>query len=142
MIEPLTPDTARDRLRDATRIILDKERDYEHAVERAADAEAIYRSQLGEKFKTYRDAGKGVEEATTLARADVVTLVRERDYSAGMLKLAGEKLENARDSRRSLWRLIEWASRRDTANLIGAVRHDATGSTVKMPENVPNSRWP
>jgi hypothetical protein len=130
MPDELTLESARDRLRDATRIVLDKEREYEHAVERAADAEAFYRSQLADHFKAHREAGKAVSEADTLARGELATASRERDYAAGMLKLAGEKLENARDSRRSLWRLIEWAGRRDVAR--GAVND----------ERVPSALWP
>lgn len=113
MSDELTPQTARENLHKATRIILDLEGAYEKAVEASADGEAVYRAELAKAMKGYRDAGKAVQEADTLARADVAVFSRERDYSAGMLKLAGEKLENARDSRRSLWRLIEWASRRD-----------------------------
>jgi hypothetical protein len=105
----------RDRLRDATRIVLDHESMYERAVERAADAEAVYRRQLAEQFKAQRQEGKAVQEADTLARSDVAKFSRERDYAAGMLKLAAERLEDARDSRRSLWRLVEWQRDLDVA---------------------------
>lgn len=111
-------EAAREKLTAATRVILDREKDYEHAVERSADAEAVYRRQLAERMKVHREDGKAVQEADTLARADVATVSRERDYAAGMLKLAGEKLDDARDSRRSLWRLIEWAAKRDTATRV------------------------
>lgn len=98
----------RDRLRDATRIVLDLEGRYERAVERSADAEAVYRAEVGKAFAGYREAGKAVEESSTLAKRDVAKLSRERDYAKDMVKLAAERLENGRDSRRSLWRLIEW----------------------------------
>jgi hypothetical protein len=93
--------------------VFDKERAYEKAVARKADAEAVYRRQVAGKFKGYRDAGKAVEESNTMARADVALLSRERDYAADMAKLAAEEIEDARDSRRSLWRLVEWARDRD-----------------------------
>lgn len=115
MTEPFGFEEARDRLRDATRIVLEHETAYEQAAARAADSEAVYRRRLAEKMEKHREAGKAVEESLTLARSDVVLLSRERDYSASLLKLAGEQLENARDSRRSLWRLVEWARERDLA---------------------------
>lgn len=111
----LTITEARQRLREATRVVVELEAEYRRAVERSADAEAVYRAQVAEAFKKHRADGKAVSEADTLARADVAVLSRERDYSAGMLKLAGERLENARDSRRSLWRLIQWSAAHDSA---------------------------
>jgi hypothetical protein len=106
---------ARDKLRQATRIILDLEKEYATAVEDAADSEAVYRRQLAEAVRNHRDAGQPVEASVAYARADVAMNSRERDHAAGMLKLAAEKLEDARDARRSLWRLIEWARQRDAA---------------------------
>jgi len=111
--DAFTFEDCRTRLREATRIVIGKEGEYETAIKNAADAEAFYRSQLAVKFREHRDAGKGVEESTTLARADVAVHSRERDYRAGVLKLAAERLEDARDARRSLWRLVEWARERD-----------------------------
>lgn len=108
-------DGCRNKLRDATRIVIDKERAYEKAIERKADAEAVYRRQVAEKIKEHRSNGKAVEESVALARADVAVLSRERDYAADMAKLAAEEIEDARDSRRSLWRLVEWARDRDLA---------------------------
>lgn len=106
-------DGCRNKLRDATRIVIEKETEYENMIARAADAEAVYRKQLAARLKSYRDDGKAVEESLTLARADVALLSRERDFAAGLVKVAAEKLEDARDSRRSLWRLVEWARERD-----------------------------
>jgi hypothetical protein len=103
------------KLREATSAIIAAERDYDLKAQRAADAEGAYRHQLAVKFKEHREAGMAVEAATTLARADVAVLSRERDYSRDLVKLAAEKIENARDSRRSLWRLIEWQRGRDLA---------------------------
>jgi hypothetical protein len=103
----------RAKLRTATRIVLDKEVEFERVIQRSADAEAVYRSELGKRFAGYREDGKAVEESTTLARRDVATLSRERDYARDLVKVAAAKLEDARDARRSLWRLIEWARDRD-----------------------------
>lgn len=105
----------RTKLRDATRAVRDHEKAYEQAIARSADAEAVYRRRLAEQMQTHREAGRAVEESVTLARSDAAVLSRERDYAAGLLKLAAERLENARDSRRSLWRLVEWARERDLA---------------------------
>lgn len=120
---------ARTRLRQATQIVLDAEKAYEGAVQTAADGEANYRLQLGAAFKRQREGGAGVEESNVTARAEVVVHSRERDASAGAARLALERLENARDSRRSLWRLVEWSARHDAP--IGRARED-----------VPGSEWP
>jgi hypothetical protein len=103
------------RMRDATQAINSRENAYDLAAQRAADAEAVYRAQLALKFKEYRDAGMAVDAATTHARGDVATLSRERDYAKDLVKLALAQIEDARDSRRSLWRLVEWARDRDLA---------------------------
>lgn len=137
MTEYLTFEQATDRLRQATRIVLDNEAEYGKAVERAADAEAVYRAKLAESFTALREAGAAVQEAETRARADVATISRERDYAAGMLKLAGEKLEDARDSRRSLWRLIEWSREHDRP----APSSNGPAQTT-LPENAPGKTWP
>jgi hypothetical protein len=130
----LSIDEARENLRRATKIILDLEGEYAKAVERAADAEAVYRAKLAESFKRFREAGEAVQAADTLARAEVATTSRERDFAAGMLKLAGEKLEDGRDSRRSLWRLIEWSREHERA--VGG-----NGSDPMADERVPRG-WP
>jgi hypothetical protein len=133
----LTIDEARDKLRQATRVVLNLEGEFERASERAADAEAVYRKDRAEALRRYRDAGEAATAAETLARGDTAVQKREALAAAGALKLAGEKLENGRDSRRSLWRLIEWS--RD---------HDRPGPTQNgpaqqpLPENVPRERWP
>ena len=106
-------DGCRAKLRDATRIVLEKESDYEKAIRNAADAEAFYRTRLGDAFKARRDAGDAVEAANIAARSECAVQAQQRDTTAGLMKLAAEKLEDARDSRRSLWRLVEWARERD-----------------------------
>jgi len=124
---------ARERLRSATRIILDAEAAYEKAVERAADAQAVYRNELAEAFKRYRDEGDPITSAEITAKAEVAIHERERDYSAGMLRLAAERLEDARDSRRSLWRLIEWSARKDAPPM---------GTAPVRDERIPGETWP
>jgi hypothetical protein len=110
---------ARDRLRRASEVVLASEKSVELAGEIAAEAEAFYRAQLADAFRKYREAGKGVEESNTLARGECVVHSKERDVAATRLKLGFERLEDARDSRRSLWRLIEWARARDGATAQG-----------------------
>jgi RPA family protein len=110
-----TFDGCQRRMRKATAAVIDREKDYKLAIEHSADAESVYRATVAKAFEAYRKDGKAVEESTTLARRDAAVIGRERDYAAGMVKLRGEQLENARDSRRSLWRLIEWARARDLA---------------------------
>jgi len=107
--DPLSFDEAEQRLDEARHAINAAHWACEVAGEHAADAEAVYRSELAKAFKGYRSAGKGVEESMTLARADAAQRSRERDDAAHALKLAFEKLEDARDDRRSLWRLVEWS---------------------------------
>jgi hypothetical protein len=122
---------ARTKLREATAIILALEKDYEAAVRNAADAEAVYRRELAGAFGRYRKEGMAVAEAETTARAEVAMHSHERDVTGGLLKLAGERIENARDTRRSLWRLVEWARQRDAA--AGKAPDD---------ERAPAASWP
>lgn len=125
----LTIAEARDRLRQATTIVLKLEADYAEAVQHSADAEAVYRAHIADRVRFHRSAGEAATTSETYARADVVELSRERDVAAGLLKLAAEKLEDGRDSRRSLWRLIDWSK-----------EHDRGASSG--PENAPGERWP
>jgi len=127
----LTISEARENLRRATKTILDLEGDYGRASERSADAEGVYRHELAEAFKRYREAGDAVEASSIKARGECAVLKREAIAAAGAFKLAAEKLEDARDSRRSLWRLIEWSR-----------EHDRSSSSNGTPENVPKERWP
>jgi hypothetical protein len=124
----LTFQQARDLLRDATRDVIDAEKAYQTAVNEAADAEGIYRLELAQAFAAERNDGAAVAEAETKARASVVVHARQRDVTAGLLRLAGERLENTRDTRRSLWRLIEWSMR-------------ATTTTPARTDNAP-AGWP
>ena len=105
----------RTRLRHATGVVLAAESQYQLAIEQAADSEAFYRIKLGESFEQFRAAGQAVEAAKIAAHAECAVHSRARDVDAGTVKLRGEQLEDARDSRRSLWRLVEWARGRDLA---------------------------
>jgi hypothetical protein len=111
MPDALTFEQAEQRLNDARQRISDAEVDCEKAIGHAADAEAIYRQKVAERIQHYREAGRSVDESVAYARRDVIAHSRERDHAAGMLKLAHERVENARDDRRSLWRLIEWSQK-------------------------------
>jgi hypothetical protein len=126
---------ARDKLRAATTVILNLEKAYANAIPDAADAEAAYRLGLAQSFKDYRSAGEAVEAAKIAAHGDNALLSKERDEAAGRLKLAAERLEDARDTRRSLWRLIEWSRERDIAKI-------KVGQQMAMAENAPADRWP
>lgn len=136
-LETFESGEARDRLRQATRIILDLEKGYENAVEYAADSEAVYRKELADRLKFHRDDGQPVEASVAYARADVAVNSRERDHAAGMLKLAAEKLEDARDARRSLWRLIEWARQRDAATRNNGPAQMSMGKDERTPVGWP-----
>jgi ribosome-binding protein aMBF1 (putative translation factor) len=105
---------ARSKLRGATQIILSLEADYGTAVAEAAEAEGFYRLRLAEQFRAHRDAGAPVEAANIMARGDCAADKRATLEAAGKLKLAEKRLDDAVDTRRSLWRLIEWARARDT----------------------------
>jgi hypothetical protein len=120
---------ARDKLRAATEVVLSLEKIVAVAGEESADAEAFYRAELAKAFRGYREAGNAVEASTTMARGDCAPLSRERDSKATALKLGFERLEDARDTRRSLWRLVEWS-------------RDLAVASAHRPENVPADRWP
>jgi hypothetical protein len=120
---------ARQKLRAATEVVLSQERAVDLAGEEAAESEALYRLEVGRAFAAARADGDAVEAAKIRAHAETVALSKDRDVKATRLKLAFERLEDARDTRRSLWRLIEWARGRDLAN-------------ASTPENVPADRWP
>lgn len=134
MTEYLTFDESRAGLRKATKLVLDAEAAYERAIENSADAEAVYRRALAEQLQHQRSDGKSVQESETLARGECAPLKRDALAAAGHVKLAAERLEDARDSRRSLWRLIEWSARVATPTN-GAAK-------VALPENTPSERWP
>lgn len=106
---------ARAKLRGATEIILNLEGDYADMIKAAAETEAYYRLRLAEQFKAHRDAGAPVEAANIMARGDCAPDKQAALEAAGALKLAEKRLDDAVDTRRSLWRLVEWARARDTA---------------------------
>lgn len=126
-------ESCRQRLRQATTTVIESEDRYKQAIERSADAEAVYRARLAEAFANYRESGQAVEAATTLARRDVAVLGRERDFAAGLVKLRADQLEDARDGRRSVWRLVEWARAVSLAKLNPQPAPD---------ERIPAGQWP
>lgn len=105
----MTYDQAASAMREQGQVIRAVEEVYKLKTEEAADAEALYRKALGDKFATYRADGKGVEESMTLARRDVWNLERERTQAAGRARYELERLENRRGERASLHRLVEWS---------------------------------
>jgi hypothetical protein len=128
----LTIAEARDRLRQATQIVLDKEKAMREAATRMAETEAIYRREVGAAFTRYRKDGSSVQESDITARAEVAVHSHDRDLAAANFKVAGEELEDARDSRRSLWRLIEWS----------AAHERAAASAQTYDERLPGATWP
>ena len=130
----LTIEEARDRLRQATQIVLDREKAMREAATRMAESEAVYRRDLGTRFSGHRDAGLGVQESEIKARADVAVQAHDRDLAAALFKVAGEELEDARDSRRSLWRLIEWSAAHERAQ--------AAKANNTTDDRLPGATWP
>jgi hypothetical protein len=120
---------ARQQLRAATKVVLTLEKAVAEAGEEAADAEGVYRAERAAAFKRHRDAGAAVEAAGIAARGECVKWSRARDVAHTNLKLAFERLEDARDTRRSLWRLVEWS-------------RDVQVARAHAPENVPGDKWP
>lgn len=130
---------ARDRLRHATQIVLDKEKAMREAATSKADAEAVYRRELGTAFGRYRKDGMGVEESNITARAEVAIHEHDRDLAADLFKVCGEELEDARDSRRSLWRLIEWSAAHERAQASAPVFQT---NAPPVDERLPGATWP
>jgi hypothetical protein len=82
------------------------------------------------------DAGEARDK---LRAATTVILNLERGYANAIPDAADAeaayRLEDARDTRRSLWRLIEWSRERDIAKI-------KVGQQMAMAENAPADRWP
>lgn len=114
--EPMTYDQAATAMREVGQRIRFVEDQYETAVSDAADAEALYRKSLGDKFEAYRTDGKGVEESMTLARRDVWNLSRERDKAQGKVRKCLEQIEDRRGERASVHRLVEWSGAQAVLN--------------------------
>src|SRR3954468_2182927 len=100
-------EACRQRLRQATTTVVEAEDRYKQAIERSADAEAVYRAKVAEAFAGYRESGQAVEAATTLARRDVAVLGRGEASAAGLVRRRPDKLKARGDGRGSVWRLIE-----------------------------------
>src|SRR3954451_20366133 len=103
---PMTYGEAVEKLANVSRIIRDYEGRYAEALDTAADAESLYRKELGRAFDTHRDAGLSVDHATSKARAECHVLSRERDRAAGAVKHLAECLENRRGERESFNRFV------------------------------------
>jgi hypothetical protein len=107
---PMTYQRAEERMYALGQRIRAKETDYENAANDYADAEALYRKSLGEKFAQHRGDGMAVEAAMTQARADCWNLSRERDRALAKSRKRLEELEDRRGDRVSLHRLVEWST--------------------------------
>jgi hypothetical protein len=106
---PMTYDAAAISMREAGQRIRAVEEAHKIAVSDAADAEALYRKTLGDKFEANRSDGKGVEESLMLARRDTWNLLREREKATGMVRYQLERLEDRRGERASVHKLVEWS---------------------------------
>jgi chromosome segregation ATPase len=107
--EPMTYAEAERRMQGMAQRIRDAERDYERAVEDAANAEAVYRKSLGERFGALRSQGNAVEASMTQARGELFNLSRERDIAVGRVRKTLEVLEDRRGDRASLHKLVDWS---------------------------------
>lgn len=108
-LQPMSFGEAEERLQNMARRIRAAEDDLDRANEDAANAEAIYRKALGERFGELRRDGAAVEAAMTQARGELYTLSRERDIAAGKARKAHEVLEDRRGDRASLHKLVDWS---------------------------------
>lgn len=132
-LDAFNPGEARERLRNATGIILKLEKDYMEAVQEAADAESVYRHELAKAFAALREAGEPVEAARIKGHGETAKFKRDTLAAAGAVRVAADRLENARDTRRSLWRLVEWSAAREMR---------AAQIQGRVPENSPGGTWP
>ena len=73
----------------------------------AADAEAAYRAQYAHHLRQQREQGTTVAEAEAYARAAVVVLSQDRDVKAHRVKVTFEEIQDRRDERVSLHRLMD-----------------------------------
>lgn len=107
--EPMSYGESERRMQGAAQRIRDAERALETASEDAANAEAIYRKNLGERFGALRAEGVAVEAAKIQAHGELFNLSRERDIAAGRVRKALEVLEDRRGERASLHKLVDWS---------------------------------
>ncbi len=80
---------------------------YERAFDRSADAEREYRKALAQAFVSVEGGTAAEREAN--ARAKVSDLSYQRDLSAGLIKVAHERLNEIDAHRQSLNRLVDWS---------------------------------
>lgn len=109
MGEPMSYARAEERLTGMAKRIRDAEDKLGIANEDAANAEALYRKALGERFAELRRDGAAVEAAMTQARGELYNLSRERDIAAGRARKALEVLDDRRGERVSLHKLVDWS---------------------------------
>jgi chromosome segregation ATPase len=109
VVSPMTYAEAERRMQGMAQRMRDAERAYETASEDAANAEAIYRKSLGERFAALRESGAAVEAAMTQARGELFNLSRERDIAVGRVRKTLEALEDRRGDRASLHKLVDWS---------------------------------
>jgi chromosome segregation ATPase len=107
--EPMSYADAERRMGAMAQSIRAAEKALETASEDAANAEAVYRKNLGEKFAALRSEGAAVEAAMTQARSELFQLSKERDIAAGRARKALEVLEDRRGERVSLHKLVDWS---------------------------------
>lgn len=107
--EPMTYGECERRMQDMAQRIRNAEKALDTANEDAANAEAVYRKSLGERFGTLRAEGVAVEAAKIQAHGELFKLSRERDIAAGRVRKALEVLEDRRGERVSLHKLVDWS---------------------------------
>lgn len=122
-------DACRRRMKKATAIVLNYSAAYREAANNAADAEAVYRQRVGRAFAKRREEGEAVEAAKIGAHADCAKFSHARDVARDLVKVAADDMQGALDSRRSLWRMVEWARDRDVAS-------------ARRDERAPAEQWP
>ena len=109
MHEPMSYAECEQRMQTMAQRIRDAEKALGTASEDAANAEAVYRKSLGERFAALRSEGVAVEAAKIQAHGELFNLSRERDIAAGRVRKALEVLEDRRGERASLHKLVDWS---------------------------------
>jgi hypothetical protein len=104
--DPLEIDEARRAARRMSEVRRAAEHDHEQAVEKAADAEAAYRKAYSQAF--IKATGTAAEREA-IAKADSAKECRERDITAGMVKVSVERLRGLEGERSMLKSLMDWS---------------------------------
>lgn len=106
--EPLALDDARKASRALSRQRREAEDALEKFVEAAADAEFAYRRRLAQEI--VRAEGTAAEREA-VARSNAAEAARNRDISAGMVKVQTERLRGLEGERSQLRSLMDWSMR-------------------------------